>query len=89
MTKRIPIKEKRDTATFFPLVENLLEPTLVTKSSSDQCVVLQNNDYDQVHPTSARAHLIQRILIAEEERKEEFTLDAYDSLTTIKNRYNL
>ena len=89
MPKCVPIKDMRDTADFARLVETSPEPIIVTKNGYDQFVVLRSDDYEKLCQESARAQLMERMLLAEKERAEGKSIDAYESIENIKKHYGL
>ena len=89
MPNCVPIKDMRNTAAFTELVEHADSPIIVTKNGYDQFVVMKSADYDELCQAEARAKLMGRIMIAERERIEGASSDAFEALDNIKRRYGL
>lgn len=85
----VPIKDMRDTVTFANLVEESTEPITVTKNGYDQFVVIKSRDYDELRAAAAKAHLLERIAIADAERASGVVIDAYASIDEIAARHGL
>lgn len=85
----VPIKEMRDTAKFSELVEQTPGPVTVTKNGYSKFVVLRSDDYDALEARAARTDLMARVAVAERERANGSTLDAFESLEAIEAKYGL
>ena len=85
----VPIKDMRDTAAFANLVETSPEPIIVTKNGYDQFVVLRSRDYDALKDSEAKAQLMSRLSLAEQERAANASLDARESLRSLRERHGL
>lgn len=85
----VPIKDLRDTAAFASMVEKTDEPIIVTKNGYDQFVVLRSKEYDELAKAGARAQILERMLIAERERADGLSSDAFESIEAIRKRHSL
>lgn len=85
----VPIKDLRDTARFSELVEEAAGPVTVTKNGYSKFVVMRSDDYDELEARAAKADLMARIAVAEKERAEGSSLDAFASLDALKGKYGL
>lgn len=85
----VPVKDMRDTARFAELVETSAGPVTVTKNGYSKFVVMRSEDYDRMEATLARAHLLERMAIAESERRDGTARSALDSLAEIEAKYGL
>lgn len=85
----VPIKDMRDTAKFSALVESASGPVTVTKNGYSKFVVMRSEDYDQLEEERAKLSLVTRMALAEHERAEGESRDAFDSLADIRKRYGL
>ncbi len=85
----VPIKDMRDTARFSELVESTPGPVTVTKNGYSKFVVLRSEDYDLLARESARAHLMSRVAVAERERADGKSRDAFEALSELEAKYGL
>lgn len=85
----VPIKDMRDTAKFSELVETAPGPVTVTKNGYSKFVVMRSEDYDQLEGERAKVSLLSRMTLAEHERAEGESRDAFESLADIRKRYGL
>lgn len=79
----------RDTSRFAELVESSTGPVTVTKNGYSKFVVMRSEDYDRLETELARARLMGRIALAERERNDGLTKDAFESLASIEEKYGL
>ena len=82
----VPIKDLRDTAAFDQLVETSPSPVTVTKNGY---VCVRSADYERLEQADARARLLERIVVAEQERSEGLSTDAYEATTALREKYGL
>lgn len=85
----VPIKDLRDTAAFDQLVETSPSPVTVTKNGYDRFVCVRSADYERLKQADARARLLERIVVAERERSEGLSTDAYEATATLREKYGL
>lgn len=85
----VPIKDLRDTAAFDAMVENSPTPITVTKNGYDRFVCVKSSEFSQWEQADARARLLERIMIAEHERTEGQSADAFETLDSLKEKYGL
>lgn len=85
----VPITDLRDTASFAELVESSPTPITVTKNGYSKFVVMRSEDYDLMEEECAKARLMSRIALAERERAEGVSRDAFESLDAIETKYGL
>ncbi len=85
----VPIKDMRNTTEFARLVEASSEPVIVTKNGYDQFVVLRSKDYDQLTQAAGKAQIMERIVVAERERNANESLDAFESIQSLRESYDL
>ena len=85
----VPIRDMRDTAKFSELVETSPTPVIVTKNGYSKFVVMRSEDYDELEAERAKAHLMNRIAIAERERAEHSGRDAFEALADLRIKYGL
>ena len=85
----VPIKDLRDTAAFDQLVETSPSPVTVTKNGYDLFVCVRSADYERLEQADARARLLERIVVAEQERSEGLSTDAYEATTALREKYGL
>lgn len=89
MTRCVPIKDLRDTAAFDEMVSNSASPVIVTKNGYDRFVCVKSSDFSRWEQSDARARLLERIMIAEHERAEGLSSDAFDVTELLKAKYDL
>jgi prevent-host-death family protein len=89
MPKCVPIKDLRDTARFSELVATASGPITVTRNGRDEFVVMRSDDYDDLLEELAKAKLMERMLVAEHERKSGEALDAAETLRQIRERHGV
>lgn len=85
----VPIKDMRDTARFSELVETSPGPVTVTKNGYSKFVVLRSEDFDALEMELAKARLMERIALAESERREGAAVDAVEATNAIASKYGL
>ena len=85
----VPIKDLRDTAKFSELVESSPTPITVTKNGYSKFVVMRSEDYDLMEEECARARLLSRMALAEQERAAGESRDAFESLDAIEAKHEL
>lgn len=85
----IPIKDLRNTAAFDAMVESSPTPITVTKNGYDRFVCMKSSEFSQWEQADARARLLERIMIAECERAEGQSTNAFEALDSLKEKYGL
>lgn len=85
----VPIKDLRDTAAFDEIVANSPTPIIVTKNGYDRFVCVKSSDFSRWEQAEARAHLLERIMIAEHERTEKKHTDALEVTESLREKYGL
>ena len=85
----VPIKDLRDTARFSELVEETAGPVTVTKNGYSKFVVMRSDDYDELEAKTAKADLMARIAVAEKERADGDSFNAFEALASVKAKYGL
>lgn len=85
----VPIKDMRDTAGFTALVESAAGPVTVTKNGYSKFVVMRSDDYDAMSQELAKTRLMARAALAEHERAQGTSADAFASLDDIEAKYGL
>ncbi|MGN0262425.1 MAG: type II toxin-antitoxin system Phd/YefM family antitoxin [Eggerthellaceae bacterium] len=89
MATCVPIKDLRNTAAFDELVSNSAVPVTVTKNGYDRFVCVRSEDFSQWEQAEARARLLERIVLAEKERADGVTIDAYEAVAQVREKYGL
>ena len=85
----VPIKDLRDTAAFDAMVESSAKPITVTKNGYDRFVCVKSSEFSRWEQADARARLLERIMIAEHERVEGKSVDAFEVLDSLRGKYDL
>ncbi len=85
----VPIKDLRDTASFDEMVMSSAEPVTVTKNGYDRFTCVRSSDFRRWETADARAALLERIMISEHERAAGLSSDAFDSLSALREKYDL
>lgn len=85
----VPIKDLRDTAAFDAMVANSPTPITVTKNGYDRFVCVKSSEFSQWEQADARARLLERIMVAEHERAEDQSNDAFEVLDSLREKYDL
>ncbi len=89
MTLCVPIKDLRDTAAFDEMVSNSPSPVIVTKNGYDRFVCVKSSEFARWEQADARARLLERIMVAERERAEGLSADAFEAAESLRARYGL
>ncbi len=89
MATCVPIKDLRDTASFDELVASSATPVTVTKNGYDRFVCVKSSDFSFWEQSEARARLLERIMVAERERAEGTSFDAFDATNSLREKYGL
>lgn len=89
MATCVPIRDLRDTAAFDALIEASATPITVTKNGYDRFVCIRSADFERWEQADIRARLLERMLLAEEERTAGTSIDARTALTELRERYGL
>ena len=89
MTTCVPIRDLKDTAKFAALVEASDEPVTVTRNGREVFVVMSAADYAAMGDEVARAKLLARILMAEDELAAGDYVDGASFTASIRERYGL
>lgn len=85
----VPITDMRDTAKFSELVQTTPGPVTVTKNGYSKFVVMRSEDYDALVAEQARARLLARMAVAEQERHNGTSRDAFEVLDDLEARHGL
>ncbi len=85
----VPIKDLRDTAAFDEMVATSETPIIVTKNGYDRFVCVRSSDFREWEQASARAKLLERIMISERERTEGKSVDAAEATKALREKYGL
>ncbi len=85
----VPITDMRDTAKFSELVQTTPGPVTVTKNGYSKFVVMRSEDYDALVAEQARARLLARIAVAEQERQNGTSRDAFEALDDLEAHHGL
>ena len=88
MTVCVPVRDMKDTAAFTQLVEDEREVT-VTKNGYDAVHCLSNDEYRLMRDEVAKARLLSRMMLAEDEeaRGDHTTYDEFAA--AIREKYGL
>ena len=89
MSLCVPIKDLRDTAAFDEMVTSSPTPIIVTKNGYDRFVCVKSSDFNRWEQAEARARLLERIMVAERERIEGKSVDAFEATESLKEKYGL
>ena len=89
MATCVPIKDLRNTAAFDELVANSPTPITVTKNGYDRFVCVRSDEFERMQRASAEAKLLARMKIAEYERKNNLSRDAFEALEELGKKYGL
>lgn len=89
MTKCIPIKEMKNTATFARLVEESSDPVIVTKNGYEKFAVMTVEKLDSLRLDAARVRLYDHIAQAEQDFSEGRIVDANESQRAARDVYGL
>lgn len=89
MATCVPIKDLRDTAAFDAMVEASPTPITVTKNGYDRFVCVKSADFNRWEQADARAALLERIMIAERERSEGLSVDAFEATAALRDKYEI
>ncbi|MEG0374835.1 MAG: type II toxin-antitoxin system prevent-host-death family antitoxin [Raoultibacter sp.] len=84
-----PIQDMQDTAAFSKLVENSPEPIIITKNGCEQFVVICSKDYNELRELQAKNQIMERLLVAERERAIRTHKDTKNSISSLRNQYDL
>ncbi len=85
----VPIRSMKDTARFSQLVEESSGPVTVTKNGYDSFVVMRSEDYEVLLEQVAKAELLSRLALAEDEIAAEKYVDAATAVSDIRRKYDL
>lgn len=85
----VPIRDLRDTAAFDALVESSETPITVTKNGYDRFVCMRSAEFARWAEADARARLLERMLVAEEESRAGSGSDAREAAARIRARHGL
>ena len=89
MATCVPIRDLRDTAAFDAMMEASTAPVTVTKNGYDRFVCVRSADFGRYEEADARARLLERMLLAEEERAAGHSFDAREALAELRARHGL
>lgn len=85
----VPIREIRDTAAFADRVASSHEPIFVTRNGKDAFVAISGSSYDELARAKAESRLLERMLLAEEERAVGVTTDFFADLEELGAKHGL
>ncbi len=88
MATCVPVKDMKSTADFTALVERERDVT-VTKNGYAAIHCLSNEEYALIQDELAKAKLLSRILLAENEIADSEYRDYYDFAESIRDEYGL
>lgn len=89
MSKCVPIRDMKNTAAFSRLVEEAAEPIVVTKNGYDHFVVIKSSDYETMQEELAKARLLKRIALAEEDYAEGRYVEGSEFTSNVREKYGL
>ncbi|MDJ1122533.1 type II toxin-antitoxin system Phd/YefM family antitoxin [Olsenella sp. YH-ols2217] len=87
MPTMAPVREMKDTAKFQELVEHSDGPVFVTNNGREAMVTMRPEDYDALLQEAAKARLLSRVLLAEDEYERGATVNGKALLARLKNRH--
>ncbi len=85
----VPIKDLRDTAAFDEMIASSPSPVVVTKNGYDRFVCIKSSDFARWEQADARARLLERIMVSERERAEGSSVDAFEAVGSLRDKYGL
>ncbi len=88
MTTCVPVRDMKSTADFTALVERERDVT-VTKNGYAAMHCLSNEEYTLIQDELAKAKLLSRILLAENEIADSAFTDYRDFAASIRSEYDL
>ena len=87
MTKCVPIRDMKDTASFSRFVEEAGEPVTVTKNGYDHLIVMTTEVYNDLNTELAEAKLLARIAQAELEIACGQLIDGETHIALMREKY--
>lgn len=89
MTKCVPIKEMKDTASFAKMVKESSEPIIVTKNGYEEFAVMSIEQLEAFKTEAARVRLYQRIAAAEDDIEKGNVEDGFEDMRRTREKYGL
>lgn len=86
MPTMAPVREMKDTARFQELVEKSEGPVFVTNNGRESLVAMRPEAYDALLEEAARAEVLSRVLLAEDEYRRGDVVDGPEFLASLRGR---
>ena len=95
MTYCVPMKEMKDTSSFADMIKQTNHPVFVTKNGREEFVVMSTEVFERTHQFSSQFSnqtqptnpLYAFLAKSEEDAKNGKTIDAFDYLKTLEDKY--